>query len=78
MSAGASGASTATYAILGCGSVGYAVVEELVEADKDVLIIDHDPRDREHTEVTLELLPAVRSSANSSRSVQRPGPPVAI
>jgi nanoRNase/pAp phosphatase (c-di-AMP/oligoRNAs hydrolase) len=43
MSAGASGASTATYAILGCGSVGYAVVEELVEAEKDVLIIDHDP-----------------------------------
>jgi Exopolyphosphatase-related proteins len=43
MSAGASGASTATYAILGCGSVGYAVVEELVEADKDVLIIDRDP-----------------------------------
>ncbi|PNW65549.1 UNVERIFIED_CONTAM: phosphoesterase [Euhalothece sp. KZN 001] len=43
MSAGASGASTATYAILGCGSVGYAVVEELVDAEKDVLIIDHDP-----------------------------------
>ncbi len=30
------------YAILGCGSVGYAVAEELVEQGKDVLIIDHE------------------------------------
>ena len=31
-----------TYAILGCGSVGYAVAEELMEQGKDVLIIDYD------------------------------------
>jgi nanoRNase/pAp phosphatase (c-di-AMP/oligoRNAs hydrolase) len=30
------------YAILGCGSVGHAVAEELVEQGKDVLIIDRD------------------------------------
>jgi len=28
------------YAILGCGSVGHAVAEELVEREKDVLIVD--------------------------------------
>ncbi len=31
-----------TYAILGCGSVGYAVAEDLVEEGKDVLILDKD------------------------------------
>ena len=31
-----------TYAILGCGSVGHAVAEDLVGEDKDVLIIDAD------------------------------------
>ncbi|SFS06965.1 nanoRNase/pAp phosphatase, hydrolyzes c-di-AMP and oligoRNAs [Halomicrobium zhouii] len=30
------------YAILGCGSVGHAVAEELVEEGKDVLILDRD------------------------------------
>jgi nanoRNase/pAp phosphatase (c-di-AMP/oligoRNAs hydrolase) len=35
-------ASMSTYAILGCGSVGHAVAEELVEEGKDVLIIDAD------------------------------------
>jgi nanoRNase/pAp phosphatase (c-di-AMP/oligoRNAs hydrolase) len=35
-------ASMSTYAILGCGSVGHAVAEELVEEDKDVLILDVD------------------------------------
>ncbi|PSQ64025.1 MAG: phosphoesterase [Halobacteriales archaeon SW_8_66_22] len=34
--------SMSTYAILGCGSVGHAVAEELVAEDKDVLIIDED------------------------------------
>lgn len=34
--------SISDYAILGCGSVGYAVAEELVEQGKDVLIIDRD------------------------------------
>jgi nanoRNase/pAp phosphatase (c-di-AMP/oligoRNAs hydrolase) len=35
-------ASMSTYAILGCGSVGHAVAEELVDEGKDVLIIDAD------------------------------------
>jgi nanoRNase/pAp phosphatase (c-di-AMP/oligoRNAs hydrolase) len=35
-------ASMSTYAILGCGSVGHAVAEELVDEDKDVLILDAD------------------------------------
>ena len=34
--------SMSTYAILGCGSVGHAVAEELTERGKDVLIIDKD------------------------------------
>ncbi|MEF8775116.1 MAG: DHH family phosphoesterase [Haloarculaceae archaeon] len=35
-------ASMSTYAILGCGSVGHAVADELVAEGKDVLIIDAD------------------------------------
>jgi nanoRNase/pAp phosphatase (c-di-AMP/oligoRNAs hydrolase) len=35
-------ASMSTYAILGCGSVGHAVAEELVGEGKDVLILDAD------------------------------------
>jgi len=35
-------ASMSTYAILGCGSVGHAVAEELVTEGKDVLIVDAD------------------------------------
>jgi nanoRNase/pAp phosphatase (c-di-AMP/oligoRNAs hydrolase) len=42
MSTGITMASMSTYAILGCGSVGYAVAEELVDEEKDVLIIDAD------------------------------------
>ncbi|MFC7045629.1 DHH family phosphoesterase [Halobacteriaceae archaeon GCM10025711] len=34
--------SMSTYAILGCGSVGHAVAEELVERGMDVLIVDKD------------------------------------
>ena len=34
--------SMSSYAILGCGSVGHAVAEELVTGDKDVLILDRD------------------------------------
>ncbi|MEF8814414.1 MAG: DHH family phosphoesterase [Halovenus sp.] len=34
--------SMSTYAILGCGSVGHAVAEELVDEGKDVLILDAD------------------------------------
>ena len=35
-------ASMSTYAILGCGSVGHAVAEELEDEGKDVLILDRD------------------------------------
>jgi len=42
MSSGISMASMSTYAILGCGSVGHAVAEALVEEGKDVLILDKD------------------------------------
>ncbi|WP_435194657.1 DHH family phosphoesterase [Natronomonas sp. EA1] len=42
MSTAISMASMSTYAILGCGSVGHAVAEELVDQGKDVLIIDKD------------------------------------
>ncbi|WP_433630690.1 DHH family phosphoesterase [Halomicrococcus sp. NG-SE-24] len=42
MSAGITISSMSTYAILGCGSVGFAVAEELVEQGKEVLIVDRD------------------------------------
>jgi len=42
MSTGVTISSMSAYAILGCGSVGHAVAEELVEQGKDVLIIDRD------------------------------------
>jgi nanoRNase/pAp phosphatase (c-di-AMP/oligoRNAs hydrolase) len=42
MSAGITMASMSKYAILGCGSVGHAVAEELVEEGKDVRILDVD------------------------------------
>jgi len=42
MSAGAIGSSRSTYAILGCGSVGHAVAEELADEGNDVLILDKD------------------------------------
>ncbi|ERG89858.1 MAG: exopolyphosphatase-related protein, partial [halophilic archaeon J07HX5] len=35
-------ASLSTYAILGCGSVGHAVADELVSEGKEVLIVDED------------------------------------
>ena len=42
MSTGVTISSMSSYAILGCGSVGHAVAEELVDQQKDVLIIDRD------------------------------------
>ncbi|MFC7199468.1 DHH family phosphoesterase [Halospeciosus flavus] len=42
MSSRATISSMSSYAILGCGSVGHAVAEELVERGKDVLIVDKD------------------------------------
>jgi nanoRNase/pAp phosphatase (c-di-AMP/oligoRNAs hydrolase) len=42
MSAGVPVSAMSSYAILGCGSVGHAVAEELVDQGRDVLIIDRD------------------------------------
>ena len=42
MSAAGIGSSRSTYAILGCGSVGHAVAESLVEDGEDVLLLDLD------------------------------------
>ena len=42
MSAGAIGSARSTYAILGCGSVGHAVAEELTTDGNEVLILDKD------------------------------------
>jgi nanoRNase/pAp phosphatase (c-di-AMP/oligoRNAs hydrolase) len=42
MSTGVTISSMSTYAILGCGSVGHAVAEELADEGKDVLILDKD------------------------------------
>ncbi|WP_224449637.1 DHH family phosphoesterase [Haloprofundus salilacus] len=42
MSSEVSISSMSTYAILGCGSVGHAVADELVAGGKDVLILDKD------------------------------------
>lgn len=42
MSAAGIGSSRSTYAILGCGSVGHAVAESLVEDGEDVLLLDWD------------------------------------
>jgi nanoRNase/pAp phosphatase (c-di-AMP/oligoRNAs hydrolase) len=42
MNSAVSRASMSSYAILGCGSVGHAVAEELVAGEKDVLILDRD------------------------------------
>ncbi|ESP90208.1 DHH family phosphoesterase [Candidatus Halobonum tyrrellensis] len=42
MSTAATISSMSTYAILGCGSVGHAVADELTEEGKDVLILDKD------------------------------------
>ncbi|MFB6071181.1 MAG: DHH family phosphoesterase [Halanaeroarchaeum sp.] len=42
MSSRATISSMSSYAILGCGSVGHAVADELVERGKDVLILDSD------------------------------------
>jgi len=42
MSSGVSGSARTRYAILGCGSVGHAVAEDLTGRGKDVLILDRD------------------------------------
>lgn len=42
MSSGVGVSAMSTYAILGCGSVGFAVADQLIDQGKDILIIDSD------------------------------------
>ena len=42
MSTGTVGSTRSSYAILGCGSVGHAVAEELADSGHDVMILDRD------------------------------------
>ncbi|MFT4891008.1 MAG: nanoRNase/pAp phosphatase (c-di-AMP/oligoRNAs hydrolase) [Halobacteriales archaeon] len=61
MSTGVVPSSTSSYAILGCGSVGHAVADDLVEHGKDVLIIDKDEnrvetlRDQDLNAITADI-----------------------
>ena len=68
-------ASMSTYAILGCGSVGHAVAEELVEEGKDVLILDHDEgrvealRDQDLDARTADIAEDAAAEAVADRDV---------
>ncbi|MEF8757534.1 MAG: DHH family phosphoesterase [Halobacteriales archaeon] len=61
MSTGVVPSSTSSYAILGCGSVGHAVADDLVDHGKDVLIIDKDEnrvetlRDQDLNAITADI-----------------------
>ncbi|WP_049987906.1 DHH family phosphoesterase [Halobellus rufus] len=75
MSAGVTISSMSTYAILGCGSVGYAVAEDLVEEGKDVLILDKDEsrveslRDQDLNAQQTDIADADVAEAVSDRDV---------
>jgi nanoRNase/pAp phosphatase (c-di-AMP/oligoRNAs hydrolase) len=75
MSTGIAMASMSTYAILGCGSVGYAVAEELVDEGKDVLIIDVDEgrvealRDQDMNAKTADIADEAVPEAVADRDV---------
>ncbi|WP_435076149.1 DHH family phosphoesterase [Halococcus sp. AFM35] len=75
MSTGITMASMSTYAILGCGSVGYAVAEELVDEGKDVLIVDVDEgrvealRDQDMNAKTADIADEAVSEAVAERDV---------
>jgi nanoRNase/pAp phosphatase (c-di-AMP/oligoRNAs hydrolase) len=75
MSAGATIASMSTYAILGCGSVGHAVAEELAEEGKQVLILDKDEsrvealRDQDLNARTLDIRTGDVANVVSDRDV---------
>ncbi len=64
-----------TYAILGCGSVGHAVAEELTEEGKDVLILDKDEsrvealRDQDLNAQTTDISDPEVSEAVAERDV---------
>jgi nanoRNase/pAp phosphatase (c-di-AMP/oligoRNAs hydrolase) len=75
MSAGATIASMSTYAILGCGSVGHAVAEELAGEGKEVLILDKDEsrvealRDQDLNARTLDIRAGDVADVVSDRDV---------
>ena len=75
MSTGVSISSLSTYAILGCGSVGHAVAEELEAEQKDVLIIDKDDsrvealRDQDLNAVTQDIADPSVAEAVADRDV---------
>ena len=75
MSTAISMASMSTYAILGCGSVGHAVAEELVQEGKDVLILDRDEgrvealRDQDLDARTADIKDEAAAEAIADRDV---------
>jgi nanoRNase/pAp phosphatase (c-di-AMP/oligoRNAs hydrolase) len=75
MSTAISMASMSTYAILGCGSVGHAVAEELVNEGKDVLILDRDEgrvealRDQDLDARTADIREEAAAEAVADRDV---------
>ncbi|MCU4924779.1 DHH family phosphoesterase [Halobacteria archaeon AArc-dxtr1] len=75
MSTGVTISSISDYAILGCGSVGYAVAEELVEQGKDVRIIDRDEsrveslRDQDLDARTADIRTAASAELVADRDV---------
>jgi nanoRNase/pAp phosphatase (c-di-AMP/oligoRNAs hydrolase) len=75
MSTGVTVSSMSTYAILGCGSVGHAVAEELAEEGKHVLILDKDAdrvealRDQDLNAQQTDIMDASVSAAVEDRDV---------
>ncbi|MCU4750505.1 DHH family phosphoesterase [Halobacteria archaeon AArc-curdl1] len=75
MNTGVTISSISDYAILGCGSVGFAVAEELAGQDKDVLIIDRDEnrveslRDQDLDARTADIREAETAELVADRSV---------
>ena len=75
MSTAISMASMSTYAILGCGSVGHAVAEELVDEGRDVLILDRDEsrvealRDQDLDARTADIRESAAAEAIADRDV---------
>jgi nanoRNase/pAp phosphatase (c-di-AMP/oligoRNAs hydrolase) len=75
MSTGVTISSMSTYAILGCGSVGHAVAEELADEGKDVLILDKDEsrvealRDQDLNAQTTDIRDAAVAEVLEDRDV---------
>jgi nanoRNase/pAp phosphatase (c-di-AMP/oligoRNAs hydrolase) len=75
MSTGVTVSSMSRYAILGCGSVGHAVAEELADEGKDVMILDRDEsrvealRDQDLNARTLDIRDEEVADAVADRDV---------